>query len=146
MADFTLTELNQAVASAVSAAVPGVNIYDNPNQEGTELPAVFITYRGEQLLERQIGNRWMRTVRFDVVYMEELNAPNMGDLYRAAAESLDYALDTVPLSDGTPLRVLNRSWFVELDALHYQFDVKVRVAKPETANYIKTLNLTEELK
>ena len=144
--NFTLSEVNQAIAAAVKAAIPSVTVYDNPNQQNTVLPAAFLTYRGEQELKDQIGNRWMQKLSFDLCYLVDYNLPDLGDQYRAAAESLDGTLDSVLYAGNKPLRVENRSWFVELDALHYQFDIPVRLMKPYTPTPMKSMSLEEKIK
>lgn len=122
-------------------------VYDSPSQQGTVLPALFITYRGEQSLEGQTGGRWLRRLRFDLAYLEELNLPDLGDRYRAAAETLDLALHTIRYADGLPLRCRKRNWFVELDSLHYQFDLAVLVSIPDGAVKMKELqDVKEDLK
>lgn len=143
MAEFTLEMVNAAISAAVAAALPGVTVYDNPSQQGARMPAVFIGYRGEQKVEDQIGGRWLRKLRYDLCYLERRNLPDLGDRYRRAAEALDLALDVIPYPDGKPLRAERRNWFVELDGLHYQFDLTVRVRLPHTPVYMENMDLKE---
>ena len=145
--NYTLSDVNQAIADAVVSAIPGVTVYDNPNQQDTKLPAVFINYRGEQPTKRGIDNRWTQTLKFDLSYTVDYNLPNMNDLYRAAAELLADALTELQYADGVKLRTLNHSWHIESgDALHYQFDVPVRMMKPYSPNYMQTMALEEKSK
>ncbi|WP_312637029.1 DUF6838 family protein [Oscillibacter sp.] len=144
--NYTLADVNQAIADAVASVIPGVTIYDNPNQQDTALPAVFINYRGEQPTRQGIDNRWTQTLKFDLCYLVEYNLPNMNDLYRAAADSLAYALTELQYAGGVKLSTRNHSWHVELDALHYQFDVPVRLMKPYAPNYMQTMTLEEKSK
>lgn len=143
--EFTLTAVNEALSNVISSAIPGVTVYDNPNQENTAIPAVFLNYRGEQGIQKQIGNRWMRKLRYDVVYMAELNLPNLNDLYRSAAEALDYHLEEIPFGN-EEICAINRTWFVELDSLHYQFDIFARVSKPYAPTYMQSAEIKEEIK
>lgn len=143
---YTLSGVNQAIAAAVKGALPEVTVYDNPNQQNTVLPAAFLTYRGEQGMDDQIGNRWMQKLRFDLCYQVEYNLPDLLDQYRTAAEFLDYAMDSVLYAGNTPLRIENRSWFVELDALHYQFDIPIRLMKPYSPTPMKSMTLEERNK
>lgn len=147
MREFTLAMVNEAIAAAVAAALPGVTVYDSPNQQNTRLPALFITHRGEQGLDGQVGERWLRRLKFDLCYLEELNLPDLGDRYRGAAEALDLALAALPYADGLPLRCAKRTWFVELDGLHYQFDLTARVSLPGNPAKMENLqDLKEGLK
>lgn len=143
---YTLSGVNQAIAAVIKGALPGVTVYDNPNQQKTTLPAVFLTYRGEQGMDDQIGNRWMQKLRIDLCYLVDYNLPDLGDQYRAAAGALDEVMDSLPYSGSAVLRVENRSWFVELDALHYQFDIPVRLMKPYTPVTMQKMTLEERIK
>lgn len=145
MAEFTLELLHQAIGEAVCTALPGVTVYDNPSQQGTRLPALFITCRGTQRIEDQIGGRWLRKLRYDLCYLERHNRPDLGERYIRAAEALDGALESVSYPDGLPLRLEKRGWFVELDSMHYQFDLNIRVRLPYTPNFMESMNLKEGL-
>lgn len=145
MAEFTLERVNESIAAVVSSALPGVTVYDSPSQQGVQLPALFITYRGEQRTEDQIGGRSLRKLRYDLCYLERQNLPDLGDRYRRAAEALDLALETIPYPDGRPLRTAKRRWLVEPDALHYQFDINARVSVPYSPHYMENMELREDL-
>jgi len=77
--------------------------------------------------------------------MAELNLPNLNDLYRSAAEALDYHLKEIP-SGNEVICAINRTWFVELDSLHYQFDIFARVSKPYAPTYMQSAEIKEEIK
>lgn len=143
MSEFTLSLVNEAIALAVSKALPGVTVYDNPNQQGTRLPALFLTYRGEQRTENQLGGRRLRKLRYDLCYLERKNIPDAGDRFRRAAEALDEGMDTIPYADGRPLHTARRSWAQEGDELHYHFDLTARVVLPDESRPIKELDLKE---
>lgn len=147
MAEYTLEAVNKAIASAVAAAVPDAvgHIYDSPRQQSTGLPAVFLNYRGEQGLKKQIGNRWLQTLRMDIVYLVEPNLPNEGSLLRDAAGALDYALETLAVG-GERIRALNRQWHTERGELHYQLDLRLRLSMPHSADRMETMDLTEGFK
>lgn len=147
MAEYTLEAVNKAVASAVAAAVPDAagHIYDSPRQQSTGLPAVFLNYRGEQKLKKQIGNRWLQTLRMDIVYLVEPNLPNEGSLLRDAAGALDYALETLTVG-GECIRALDRQWHTERGELHYQLDLRLRLSMPHSADRMETMDLTEGFK
>lgn len=144
--NYMLSDVNQAIAAAVVSAIPEATVYDNPNQQDTKLPAVFINYRGEQPTKRGIDNRWTQTLKFDLCYTVDYNLPNMNDLYRTAAELLADALTELQYADGVKFSTLNHSWHIELDALHYQFDMPMRVMKPYSPNYMQTMTLEEKSK
>ena len=60
-------------------------------------------------------------------------------------------METFPYSDGSStgqalLRTYDRSWTVDLDALHYKFELRERVNIPEAAVKMQTMDLNEEVK
>lgn len=130
---FTLEGVNQAVAAAVTAALPGVTVYDDPRQQGTTLPALFITYAGEQEMCQQVGGRWLARVSLALRYLERKNLPDLGQRYRRAAQALDEGLALLPFPGGRPLRPVARRWSVEEGALCYRLELALRlsVLEPE---------------
>lgn len=143
MTEFTLELVNQAIAAVVVKALPGVTVYASPNQQHTRLPALFIGYRGEQALERQVGSCWLRRLRYDLAYLEQRNLPDLGERYQRVAEALDLALETIPFADGRPLRTTKRCWLTELDGLHYHIDLTVRVAASHVPQHMEQIKLKE---
>lgn len=145
MTTITLLDLNSAIASAVQHALPDTTIYQNPKQQGTTLPCAFITYRNANKTDKQIGNRFMRALQYDIVYMVDYNLTNLNELYLSAADALDQSLELFSFPNANPIRTLNRTWFVELSSLHYQFDIKARVSLPEDSEKMEVMDITEEV-
>lgn len=145
MSEITLAALNLAIAGAVKEALPEVTVYDNPNQQGSDLPCVVINYRNSSAVDKQIGNRFLRTVKYDLVYLEEYNLPDLNDRFLRAADALDERMELFSFPGANPIRTLNRNWFVELAALHYQFDVKARVSLPDEGVPMEEMRLFEEV-
>lgn len=145
MSELSTQSLVRALALKLGGVFPCVPVYANPNQQGTKLPAFFITFMPSEI-RSQVDNRFLRTLKVDLIYLERHNLPDLYDRYLMAAERLDLALETFPLGE-TVLRTLERKWFVELDALHYQFTVKGRVAQPNNETQMEVMErLTEEVK
>lgn len=144
---FSTANLAQSLADYLAPAFPGVHFYEDPNQQGTKPPCMFLQSRGGDIKLRQAG-RWLRTIRLDLVYLEQFNRPDLQQLYNAAAELLDEMLELFPyVSNGesTWLRTYNRDYTVELQALHYKFDLQVWVVKPQTDVYMQTLDCDLEV-
>lgn len=146
MTDFTVQAVIAALAAKLGELFPGVMVYSNPNQQGTILPAFFITLMPTNT-KKQVGNRWMREIGVDLVYNVELDLPDLNDRYLEAAERLDEAMELLRYQDGFPLRTTQRKWFVELDSLHYQCKVTARASLPVKQNPMQAIEgITEEVR
>jgi hypothetical protein len=122
--------IDNALAGLLKQLVSGVSVYNNPNQQKTSLPAFFIQHMPNMSIKPQTSDRFKRKLFFDIVYMEEYNLTALEDRYCEIAELLDVYLELIPIiEDGNTyyVRTLNRSWSVELGALHYKFDLEMRV-------------------
>lgn len=147
--NFTITTLASSLAAYLSPSFPGVSFYEDPNQQGTKAPCLFLQQRYSYLKLRQDG-RWLLQIGLDLTYLVDYNLPNLQRLYLAAAETLDQMMETFPYSDGTTggttlLRTYDREWRIDLDALHYKFELKVWVTMPEGQNLMETMTYTEEV-
>ena len=147
--NFTITTLASSLAAYLSPSFPGVSFYEDPNQQGTKAPCFFLQQRYSYPKLRQDG-RWLLQIGLDLTYLVDYNLPNLQRLYLAAAETLDQLMETFPYSDGTTegttlLRTYDREWRIDLDALHYKFELKVWVTMPENQNPMETMTYTEEV-
>lgn len=124
---FTLEQVALSLAGYLALEFPGVHFYEDPNQQGTETPCMFLQQRRSEIKLRA-GTRFLRKIGLDLVYLEDYNLPNLQQLYLSAAETLDQVMETFPYTDGSAsalLRTYRREWNIELDALHYKFDLEV---------------------
>lgn len=134
--NFTVSTVAKSLSEYLAPYLPGVAFLEDPNQQGLKLPCWFLQQRYSNL-EKQVGGYWLRKIGLDLTYLEEYNLPNLQKRYQSAAESLDLALDTFPYSDGTSdkpviVRTYDREWRIDLDALHYKFEIRERVTFPDT--------------
>lgn len=140
--NFTISTIAKSLADYLATSLPGVSFYEDPNQQGTVLPCAFLQQR-YSYLERQTGGYWLRRIGLDLTYLVDYNLPNMQQLYQAAAETLDLTLDAFPYSDGENAPVLiqahNREWNIDLDALHYKFEIRERVSLPEDGTPMRVI-------
>lgn len=144
---FNIGTIAKSIADYLAPSLPGVTFYEDPNQQKTQLPCSFIQQRYSRLDKRQAG-RWLRTIGLDITYLEDYNLPNLQQLYQRAAEVLDLVMETFPYSDGTDatlLRTDDREWNIDLDALHYKFELRVWVKLPEDFNPMRTMDYKEEV-
>lgn len=147
--NFTISTLAQSLAAYLAPTLPGVTMYEDPNQQGTEPPCMFLQQRYSYTKLRQNG-RFLRQIGMDLTYLEDYNLPNLQELYQQAAEALDQIMETFPYTDGTSegttlLRTYDREWQIDLDAMHYKFELQVWVEIPETENLMETMTYTEEV-
>lgn len=127
--------LTRSLADCLAPSLPGVTFYDDPNQQGTKLPAMFLQ-RTRANIDLKMGGRFLRRLGLDLVYLVDYNQVDMDDQYTRAADILDERLETFPYSDGEGgqsvlLRTHERSWSLQDDALHYKFDLKIWVTPKE---------------
>ena len=147
--NFTLSTVAQSLAAYLAPSFPGVTFYVDPNQQGTQTPCMFLQQRYSYPKLRQ-GGRWLRQIGLDLTYLVDYNLPNMQQLYQTAAETLDLAMETFPYMDETTeeetlLRTYDREWRIDLDAMHYKFELKVWVELPEPIVPMETMDYTPKV-
>ena len=149
--NLTVSTVAQSLAAYLGTYFPGVTFYENPNQQGTQAPCFFLQVRYSNIKLQQ-GGRWLRVLGLDLTYLQDYNLPNLQQLYEAAAEQLDLVMETFPYTDGVStdgpalLRTYDREWRIDLDALHYQFELRAFVSLPaEPAEKMETMTLTQEV-
>ena len=130
---FTIQTIARSLADYLAPHLPGVSFYEDPNQQGSEMPCAFLQQRFSYLT-LSTGGRWLRRIGLDLTYLEDCNLPNLQQRYQSAAEALDLVLETFPYSGGTSstlLRTYDREWRIDADALHYKFELRAFVSLPE---------------
>lgn len=133
--NFTINTIAQSLASYLEPFFKGVTFYQNPNQQGTSLPCLFLQQR-YSYTEKETGGFFLRRIGLDLVYLTKMNLPNLQELFQNVAEILDLNMDVFPYSDGssettTLIRTYNREWRIELNTLHYKFEIQERVNIPK---------------
>lgn len=145
--NFTVSTIAASLAAYLSPLFPGVTFYQNPNQQGTNPPCMFLQQR-YSYMKRRTSGQWLRTIGLDLTYLEDYNLPNMQQLYQAAVETLDGAMDAFPYSDGTSTTTVltyDRDSRIDLDAMHYKFELRVVVEQPQTGTPMQTMDYNEEV-
>ncbi len=126
---FTITTIARSLADYLAPVLPGVTMYEDPNQQGTKTPAMFLQQR-YAYTEKQLDGYYLRRIGLDLTYLEDYDLPDLQRRYLAAAEALDLVMDTFPYTSGggtaTRIRTYDREWTVDLDALHYKFELRAR--------------------
>ncbi len=148
---FTLENALNSLAAVLKKKYPQHPVYYSPNQQGTDFPCFFIFFM-PSTIEGQIGQRFVRDLGIDIVFVQQRNLVNGNAEVLAIAEYLDEALDLFPYSDKWDedgktegkeepvfIRTFERQWKSEDEELHYQFHIKQRVSVPEDIIYQKTM-------
>ena len=133
--NLTVSTLARSLADYLAPVLPGVAMYEDPNQQGSQPPCMFLQIRYNRL-KLEMGGYWLRTLGLDLTYLLDYNLPDLQRQYQAAAEALDLVMETFPYSDGSGegqvlLRTYDREWTVDLDAMHYKFELRERVTLPK---------------
>lgn len=145
---FTMPSLSRSLADYLAPELPGVTFYDNPNQQGTKPPAMFLR-RTNARIAKKMGERFLRTLGLDLVCLVDFNRVDMDDQYSYTADILDQVLETFPYSSGESrqtalLRTCERKWDVIDSVLHYKFDLKIWVSKAEDAVLMQSIESYHE--
>ena len=145
--NFTLSTVAKSLADYLAPLFPGAAFYEDPNQQDSRCPCMFLQQRYSYTTLQPMG-RWLRRVGLDLTFLEDYNLPNLQQLYQSAAETLDLAMETFPYSDGEGsalLRTYDREWRIDLDALHYRFELRLLVSLPEPQTPMETMDYNPEV-
>ena len=148
--NFTITTIAQSLADYLAPVLPGVTMFEDPNQQGTTTPAMFLQQR-YSYIQKQTDGYYIRRIGLDLTYLEDYNLPDLHQKYLLVAEALDLVMDTFLYSDGekeehTRVRAYDREWTVDLDALHYKFELRERVTVQEVSEKMHKMGLTITIK
>lgn len=143
-----ISTIAQSLAAHLADKLPGVTMYADPNQQDTKCPCMFLQQR-YSFITRETGTDWyLRRIGLDLTYLVDYNLPDMQRLYLQAAETLDLCMETFEYTDGNGsqlVRAYDREWRIDLDALHYKFELRERVHIPEASVKMKTMDYDEDI-
>lgn len=147
--NFTVSTIAKSLADYLAPVLPGVTMYEDPNQQDSKPPMMFLQQR-YSYISLETGGFWRRRIGLDLTYLLDYNLPNLQQLYQSAAEALDLVMETFPYNDGfnsgtVLLRTYEREWSIDLDAMHYKFELRERVTLPEDFNPMQTMDYSEEV-
>lgn len=146
---FTISTIAKSLAGYLAPSFPGVTFYEDPNQQDSKPPMMFLQQRYAHIEPRRNNGYYLRRIGLDLTYLVDYNLPNLQQQYQQAAEQLDLRMETFPYSDGTDtglLRTYDREWRIDLDALHYKFELRVWITIPEDGVKMETMDYDERLK
>lgn len=120
--NFTVTTIARSLAAHLAPVLPGVQMLEDPAQQGVEPPCMFLQQRYSNIKPHP-GGRWLRTIGVDLTYLLDYNLPDLQQQYSSAAETLDLCMEVFPYTDGTDtalLRAYDRKTDIDSDGLHMQ--------------------------
>jgi hypothetical protein len=126
--------IHKSLAQLVLSITPNACVYDNPNQQGTHLPAWFIVHREPVDIKEDLHGRWWLNYHIDLFYMLDFNGPHLFDDYSAIADQLGDASEFLPIygNTGVVVHTYERSWGMYMDALKFSINLKFRVTRDAT--------------
>ena len=148
--NLTVSTISKSLADYLAPILPGVAMYEDPNQQGSQPPCMFLQVRYGRL-SREMSGYWLWRLGLDLVYLLDYSLPDLQRRYQTAGETLDIVLETFPYSDGVTegktvlLRTYDREWNIDLDELHYKFELRERVNTPEQFAKMQTMDLDEDI-
>lgn len=133
--NYTIETMADALAKHLKPLFPSVSFYEDPNQQGTKMPCMFLQQRYSNI-KLETGGYYLRTIGLDLTCLENYHLPDLQKRYQKTAEILDLHMETFPYTDDTQaepvqIRTYGRQWRIDLDALHYQFEIRERVSIPK---------------
>ena len=144
---FTLPGLSRSLADCLAPDLPGVRFFADPAQQGAKPPMLFLRQTNARIAKK-MGERFLRRLGLDLVYLERLNIPDGDSRLQAAADVMDQGLETFPYRGGGErpvlLRTYDRHWEIAGGELHYKFELKLWLTYQEDAalmSSIQALNM-----
>lgn len=126
--------IHKSLAQLVLSLTPNACVYDNPNQQGTHLPAWFIVHREPVDIKEDLHGRWWLNYHIDLFYMLDFNGPHLFDDYSAIADRLGEMGEYLPIygHENVVIHAFERSWGMYMDALKCSMTFKIRVTRDST--------------
>ena len=148
--NLTVTTIAKSLADYLAPCFPSVAFYEDPNQQGSRTPCMFLQTR-YNYLTLETGGFWRRRLGLDLTYLVDYNRPDWQQTFQRRLRPLVQAKSQLPASDGETagtilLRAHEREWRIDLDALHYRFELLERVSIPEAVVKMQAMNYDERLK
>lgn len=140
---FTFPALARSLADCLAPDLPGVRFFADPAQQGAKPPMLFLRQTNARIT-KQMGDRFLRKLGLDLVYLERFNTVDGDSRLQAAADVMDQRLETFPYRSGPEekavlLRTHERQWEIADSALHYKFALKLFLTLSEDAALMRSI-------
>ena len=134
---FTLETVAASLAAHLAPVLPGVTFYEDPNQQDSQTPCMFLQQRYARM-QLNLG-RWERRIGLDLTYLEDYNLTDLQRRYERAAGVLDEVMELFSYT-------YDRDWRIDLDALHYKFELRVWNVRPGAFDPMRRMEYHEEVR
>ena len=139
---FTTAHLLNSIAGILKSRYPDYPVYTSPSQQGIDVPCFFVALMPSTISD-EVGEKYLRDVGIDVVFIQERNLPNGNSQIYQVQDFFDESFSSIPYSDGSeeiiPLHTFECRSSIEDQELHYQFHVRQRVRAPYTPSFMQVL-------
>ena len=178
---FSIESVARSLAGYLKPMMPGVTFYEDPRQQKTQLPAAFLQLISSTV-ELRRARYLLRTLKFDLTYLDDYNLPDLQRRYQRVSELFDLNLELFPYlqvssnliqegaiviippdteieqvtqtgsivhldsTDSVLLRTYNRMADIDLDGLHYKFELRIWLSPEEDAELMRTLQIILEVR
>lgn len=137
---YKIENLIESIAAQLKSVWADLPVYDSYTLQGAVRPCFFVFLMPSNIAD-QIDKVEKRETFFDIVYVQDRNAPDAyGTLYDVA-DQLDELLDVINYNaDGEtiPLHTHERNCSIDDQELHYKIKILARVSRPYTPNMMQT--------
>lgn len=137
---YKIENLIESIAAQLKSVWADLPVYDSYTLQGAVHPCFFVFLIPSNIAD-QIDRIEKRETFFDIVYVQDRNAPSAyGTLYDVA-DQLDELLDVINYSaDGEtiPIHTHERNYSIDDQELHYKIKILARVSRPYTPNMMQT--------
>lgn len=144
----TISQIAYSLAEYLAQFFPDATFYEDPLQQNMTAPAMFLQTRSATIAKR-MGTRFLWTLRLDLVYLLDYNLTDLQRKYQEAAEILDLELELFPYistsGKSVLVRTYDRNWNIDLDELHYKFELRAWVSKSESYALMQSLKTNLEV-
>ncbi|WP_302382024.1 phage tail terminator family protein [Anaerotignum lactatifermentans] len=146
--NYTVETVADSLSNYLKVFLPEFSFYQDPNQQGTKIPCMFLQQRYSNI-KLETGGYYLRTIGLDLTCLEEYNLPDLQRRYQKTAEILDLHMETFPYTDGiqtepVQIRTYDREWDIDLNELHYRFEIRERVRIPKETIKMQTIEKYNE--
>ena len=146
--NYTVETVAESLSNYLKLFLPKFYFYQDPNQQRTKIPCMFLQQRYSNI-KLETGGYYLRTIGLDLTCLEEYNLPDLQRRYQKTAEILDLHMETFPYTDGiqtepVQMRTYDREWDIDLNELHYRFEIRERVRIPKETIKMQTIEKYNE--
>ena len=136
---FSVENLIQSIADQLGTMFE-YTVYDSPTQD-TNYPCfyVFVTLPS---IENELSGWALREIGFDVVFVQQRNAPAQNAQLYSVLETLDGGMDMLTYTAGGEsvlIHINDRNASIEDQELHYKFTIRQRVSTEKLRIYMQEM-------